>query len=622
MAFIRSKIKNGKPCYYIVESYRDGKAVRQRIIEYLGSAEKILPLALKGWQSTQKAKESESGIDFSKVTFKSYVHGSVMGLLYMAQYIGIEEILDEILPKKNIKGMTRGRVLLLAMIHRAVDPGSKRNFSNWVEQTSLPYHLKFEASALGSAEFWEAMDGISEDELKTAQRTIVKRISDITNIDLNRFHLDYTNYFTFINSKNGNCLICKRGHNKQKRDDLRQFSLAVLTAYSLQIPIIWDLYAGNKNDKSEFAEFSDKIKKELQKMSIIPEDVKITFDGGSNSEENFKNIGFHFICSHSLKGLPALYDIDISEYENVELSSGKTKLAYRIDNLTFSGVTGTGILTFSQDLLDGQLAELEKEITKIKNNVDDLNNKLKNPKSHIFSELNNRKKFIEAEIVQVKKYNDALKEELSQPKKGRRKKEKDEPIWDMEKELLQILAKKVYSGNQFASEFSSISIELQEHNELKSYQIKLTIDNELKESYCNKYYGKKLTCTDYTSWSTSDILSEYANQECIENNIFKVSKDTRHFSVRPQYHWTDDKIRCHVFICLSAMIIAEMLRMRMEKAGLKLTKSAMLNKLSLINDGWIYNEGKKVVRAMGELDSNQKRMWNVIEDIKQSLSTN
>lgn len=48
----------------------------------------------------------------------------------------------------------------------------------------------------------------------------------------------------------------------------------------------------------------------------------------------------------------------------------------------------------------------------------------------------------------------------------------------------------------------------------------------------------------------------------------------------------------------------------------------MLNKLSLINDGWIYNEGKKVVRAMGELDSNQKRMWNVIEDIKQSLSTN
>ena len=131
-----------------------------------------------------------------------------------------------------------------------------------------------------------------------------------------------------------------------------------------------------------------------------------------------------------------------------------------------------------------------------------------------------------------------------------------------------------------------------------------------------------MTCTDYTSWSTSDILSEYANQECIENNIFKVSKDTRHFSVRPQYHWTDDKIRCHVFICLSAMIIAEMLRMRMEKAGLKLTKSAMLNKLSLINDGWIYNEGKKVVRAMGELDSNQKRMWNVIEDIKQSLSTN
>ncbi|MDD4729284.1 MAG: hypothetical protein PHN55_11115 [Dysgonamonadaceae bacterium] len=35
------------------------------------------------------------------------------------------------------------------------------------------------------------------------------------------FALDYTNYFTYINLNNDKSKIAKRGHNKQKRDDLR-----------------------------------------------------------------------------------------------------------------------------------------------------------------------------------------------------------------------------------------------------------------------------------------------------------------------------------------------------------------------------------------------------------------
>jgi hypothetical protein len=41
MAFIRAKNINGKMKYYLVESKREGKKVRQKVLAYLGESETI-----------------------------------------------------------------------------------------------------------------------------------------------------------------------------------------------------------------------------------------------------------------------------------------------------------------------------------------------------------------------------------------------------------------------------------------------------------------------------------------------------------------------------------------------------------------------------------------------------
>ena len=43
--------------------------------------------------------------------------------------------------------------MLLAMLQRAIEPGSKREFASWCRETSLPYHLQFDACELDSAAF-------------------------------------------------------------------------------------------------------------------------------------------------------------------------------------------------------------------------------------------------------------------------------------------------------------------------------------------------------------------------------------------------------------------------------------------------------------------------------------
>ncbi len=616
MAFIRSKTRNGRHgprvYYYIVENrWIDGK-VRQKTLEYIGTLDDLKKMAFKSYESSLAKGKMENVEDLN---FQAYEHGAEMGLFWCAERIGIEAIMDEVFPPKTIKGLARSRILLLGMIHRAVDPGSKSEFQAWAAATSLPYHLQFDPEELDSQAFWEAMDGITQDQIKEVWQKLIQRLCELFHVDLRKFHLDYSNYFTFIDSKNGRCVICKRGHNKQKRDDLRQFSLALLTSWDLLVPLVWDPYEGNRNDKTEFPEFTGLVKNELSKLGIPLEEVTISFDGGSNSEENFKDLGVHFVCSHSLTGLKHLYDIDADSYETVELSDGHERKAYRVDDLVFSGVDGTGVLTLSEALQNGQRKELEKDLKKALEACEEMTSRLANPKSRLFSDLKKAQKKFEADQKAALDYNKGLEEELRKRQaegkthRGRQKKPKPIPEWDEEKVLLEMVSEQVFNRKKYISAFVTVTLEKDSNG---ARRVSVQVDEEQKEAYCHKYFGKKLTVTDHKNWTTKEILEEYCNQECIETGIFRVSKDPDHFSIRPVYHWTDDKIRVHVFLCLAAIVIAEVLRKEMEEKGIKITKHRMLDRLKEIHDGWVICGEKAAKRVVEKLEGLHKEMWDVI----------
>lgn len=620
MARIREKIKKGNPYYYLVESRRSGpnNSPREIILEYIGTAKNLMEFATTQYQRAESSAKVTASFP-KNMSFKSYAHGAVMGMYWAAQSMGLEKIIDDIFPPKTIKGLPRSRVLLLAMIQRAVEPGSKREFAVWVKNTSLPYHLRFDQIELSSADFWEAMDGISEEQMNEAWNQIIKRLLDHYQIKLANAHLDYSNYFTFINTTNGRCVICKRGHNKQKRDDLLQFSLAALTATALTVPLVWQIYQGNTNDKSEFPVFTAYIKEQLSKLGINPEEMTISFDGGSNSEENFSNLGFHFVCSHSLVGHKELYDIDLDRYQDVVLQNEHHRKAYLLEELTFSGINGRGVLTFSEDLYNGQYAQLERDRAAIQKSVIEAQERLRNLRSGFFTNLKKKEQEYQLARLKVEEYNRKIAEEekkrIAEGKKarGKKKKNKDLPTWDATIVMKNIVTKAVYSQHKYFRDFSSIEVIPEDGG---TYELKWLEDPEKLSAYCRKYYGKKLIVTDHTDWSVLSILNEYSDQECIENDIFRVSKNTDHFAVRPQYHWTDSKIRVHMFVCLMAIVIAEVLQKHLSNDGIQLTKPVMLDRLNEIRDGWIFSEGKKADRILENLDREHQDLWNSILKLK------
>ena len=633
MAFVREKTKKGNPYYYIVEGRRIGGKVKQVILEYIGPLDKLKQLALTGYLS-QKAEDSasespgvsavdtDSSAAYANLSLKTYEHGDVMSLLWTAEDLGIEKILDESFSPKIIKGLPRGRVLLLAMIHRAVEPGSKREFASWCRETSLPYTLQFDADQLDSAAFWEAMDQISEEEITEAWNRIIRKLMELTGIDIQQFHLDYSNYYTFINTTNGRCVICKRGHNKQKRDDLLQFSLAALTASSLNVPLVWQLYEGNTNDKTEFPAFTAHIRKQLLSQGIDPGEVTICFDGGSNSEENFSDLGFHFVCAHSLKGLKELYDIDLSQYTQVVLKNGRKRQAYSLPSLVFSGIHGSGVLVFSEALRDGQIAQLKRDVTAIHEAIADVQARLSNKRSSLYTQLKKRKETFRHMLRDAEDYNAKLEQEEQErqkagiPKRGKPRKSKPLPEWDPDQEMLGIVQNAIFNKHKYCAEFIRVSLK---RNGDETYVLEWEIDDAAQSAYTNKYYGKKLIVTDHTDWTMADILNEYTDQECIENGIFRTSKDVDHFAIRPQYHWTDQKIRVHVFLCLAAITIAEVMRKHFENQGIRLPKAALLDRLKEIREGWFFVGEKKVKRSLERLDQQHQELWNAAETLKNGL---
>jgi transposase len=405
------------------------------------------------------------------------------------------------------------------------------------------------------------MNDITEEEIMKAEDGITKRILDKYNFELEKIALDYTNYFSYISSTNERCTIAKRGHNKQKRNDLRQFSVALITTKEMGLPICSHVYEGNKNDQSEFYEYIKLLKKRIPNYD--PNLITLVFDGGSNNKRNFNEIETHYICGFSLSYCKDLYEIDLSKYKKILVNEELVK-TYRCRQEIW-GKERECILTFSPKLYAGQLKELNENITKSIKELEELNEKFNNKKSRISKEETN--------------IQERLKKILKLP------------------HMYEIIETKMTV----------------EDKTVKS--VEYSVNETKKDEIANKYFGKKLIITDRAEWSTREIIQTYRDQDSIEK-IFRSSKDDEHFSIQPQYHYTDQKIRVHIFCCLLGITLATILQKEVVKQGISISKDQLLNRLSEIRQCWVKNrDSNKVTYVLEEMDDIQSKLWDIVQSI-------
>ena len=129
-------------------------------------------------------------------------------------------------------------------------------------------------------------------------------------------------------------------------------------------------------------------------------------------------------------------------------------------------------------------------------------------------------------------------------------------------------------------------------------------------------FGKRILFSDKTiqDATTVTIVAGYRSQEAVEAD-FRQMKDPSVVSFSPMFHWTESKIRVHVFYCVLALMVARLMVREAEHAGLHLSVRELLETLAGIEETVMLYQGERgrprARRMLTEIDPTGQRLYNL-----------
>lgn len=558
MPTIQSKKSRGHKYWYIVESRRVNGKPRPIVLAYLGKADDLL----KRLQGLYQLK------------LKSYSHGAVCALIDIAAKLDIVTILNKhvkssrhyVAEKPVRNNLTAGITFLLGSIGRVCMPTSKMGWWNWAKTTSAEYLLRCSLSKVDSQHFWDLMDSYPEDAISSAEQEILTRLLEVYKIKTDTLFYDTTNFFTYIDTTNMHCDIAQRGKNKQKRNDLRQVGLAMVVSKEDYIPLLHHSYRGNIQDCRVFREVVEKIKNRMESLGLSLVRHTLVFDRGNNSKKNLsviKSLGFYYVGALTPYHHKDIIDRAMENTSTIRLND-KTLAVYREKSIIWE--EERTILVFVSDRLKtGQIRGIYQSLDKKEKSLKKLQQELVNPKG-----------------------------------KKRNREELEEKI------------KTIVEGQYLRNVIKWKLIETENGKYFLNYQIDkehlLCVEEKL---------GFRIIMTNRHEWTSQEIITAYYGQSKIEY-AFKNMKNPYHLALKPQYHWTDQKIKVHYFICVIGYLLSSIIwRETKLKAGYPGSLDNLLDMLNNIRLGTMLEESKKTGKPkatykLEEMTEDEKRIMQVL----------
>ncbi|MDR4505029.1 MAG: IS1634 family transposase [Candidatus Scalindua sp.] len=534
IATIQSKTSRGYKYWYIVESRRVNGKPRPIVLAYLGKANDLL----------RRLQGLTEGL-----RLKSYSHGAVAALLNVAHKLDVTTIINKHInaqrpymsEKPTRNNLTAGITFLLGSIGRICMPTSKRDWWNWAKTTTCEYLLRCSLSKIDSQHYWDLMDALPVESIPEIEHELLDNAFNTYGLKSDTLFFDTTNFFTYIDSTNMRCAIAQRGKNKQKRCDLRQVGLAMVVTREDMIPVFHHAYEGNMNDTKVFKIVIEKIKGRIKESGLNTKMHTVVFDRGNNSKVNLvivKKLQLHYVGALTPYHHKELVNDAMENFQELEVD-GKNIWIYRDKRIIWQEERAV-IVFISERLKSGQIRGIYQSLGKA-----------------------------EKQLQQ-------LQESLSKPKaKKRDRKQLEDKITNIVK-------------GQFIKDI--IDWSLNGTSEGK-FCLEFTI-NQARLGEIEKKLGFRILMTDRHEWETVEIIKTYYGQSMIEQS-FKNLKNPYHLALRPQFHWTDQKIKVHFFICVLGYLLATIVwREARTKAQFRGTLDRLIDTLNNVRLAAILEDSK------------------------------
>ncbi len=530
MASIVGKRQGGQTYYYLVESARVNGQPRTVSQQYLGSAAEVV------------AKLSGQTLG-GPVRSQHKKFGDLAAVWSVLDDVDVAGVVDAVVPRRADAAASVGTYLALATANRVVDPCSKLGFADWWATTAGPRWVPLPDAALDHRRFWDAMDHLSTADLRAIETELGRRMVQRFALDLSGLVLDMTNFATFIDSTNDKAPIAQRGKAKQKRTDLRLVGLGLVVTRDGGVPVLSHAYPGDRPDVTQFSTIIDELVARYRDLAGQVESLTVVYDAGQNSHHNRAAVeatGLGFVGSLPPSDHPDLLAIPRSRYRSVDADRFDGLTAY--DTIvTALGVTRRAVLTHSPTLHAAQSRGFDQTLAKARARLGELQARLGRGRTR------RSRQAVQAEIAAICK-----------------------PRW--------------------VSEVLTVTLTGEQPAELR---LTWRTDARARQRLERRLFGKRILFTNRDGWPVAEVVAAYRAQAEAESG-FRQLKDPRVVSFSPMHHWTEQKIRVHVFCCVLALAVAHLMRRQAERAGLDLSVRALLGELAGIEETvLLYHDGGK-----------------------------
>jgi len=527
MASLYKKVISGKPYWYLREmGWVDGKPklVSER---YVGTAAEIE--ALLDAREDRMLPERTRHLDFGAVA-------AAWGLL---AGLGVAAVIDgEAGARRAGLPLSPGTYLALAALNRVVDPCSKRAFAEWWRTTAADRFTKIPVSALDHRRFWDAMHAVPLAALPRIEEKLAAAACARFGLDTSSVALDMTNFATFIDTGNGRAPIAQRGKAKQKRADLRLVGLGLVVTRDGGVPLLSHAYPGSKPDVTQFPQMIAALAARHAALAAAAgqggAEMTVVFDAGQNSEANFA-----LLAATKLRYVGSVPASDCRDLLALPASARAVVDKERFGGLTACdtrrevyGTERRAILTHSPELHAHQARGFDgTTLAKAARQLDELAATLARGKTRRARDK------VEAEIGKI-----------------------THDAW-----VRRVITWQLTGGTP------------------KDLRLAWSIDQHARAALEQEIFGKHVLITDHHDWPAAEVIAAYRSQSEAEFS-FRQMKDPHAVSFSPMHHWTEHNIRIHVFTCVIALQIAHLMRLKAQRAGLRMSVRELLAQLAGIGE--------------------------------------
>ena len=400
--------------------------------------------------------------------------------------------------------------IFMMVLNRLCDPASKMKCMRWKETVYEPLWDEIKLH-----ELYKALDYLIDNKEKLEYK-MFNNIRDVFNQNTDLMLFDTTSVSYWGEGENAPELL-KFGYSKEKRNDLKQLIVALLMSEG-GIPVGHETYPGNQVDVTSFPKIIAKVKDKFNLKRVV-----WVCDRGMISQSNIElldSINHEYIIGIKMRMLNAAQ-------KEILLATKYKDFTKIHDNLYVKQII------VDIEVEDNNEESIKKEEKKIKGESDSGNEQSGKKKEKKTKTISRR--YVVCYNPQQAKI-DAINREHFKEIITRKVLEKTDKSW---------IVKNGYK----------------KYIKLKEDIIE-SIDYERLEK--EKIYDGKWVLLTNTKLEYTEIAKYYKSLWQIEN-AFKELKSS--LDVKPMYHWTEKRIRGHIFICFLALVLELGLKNKLVKVS-------------------------------------------------------